>query len=343
MIAYKSSRWAVALAFGVVVPCLSAPAQASQEEARRYFKNGVELITGAQPNYQDAYYQFQLAYRESAQSWKVLGNLGLCALKLERDQEAVDYYERYLEKGGTDIAAEERNAIEQDLLLLKGNLATVRITSPVKGLKVIDQRSGSSVPAQAYVLAGGQLELSLRAGNHSISATSADGKRLSWDVVLEPKALAEHVFDFDAELKPAAPGAPAPTPDSSRASGGSSGLRIGSYVALGVGAVGLGLGSYFMWQSSDYADQSDKTFDTCDKLPTRCLASDRVEVRRLEDESSSAKTRGIVALVVGGAAAATGVVLLTLSPGSSTGERDHARATLTPYVGYGAAGVVGTF
>jgi hypothetical protein len=336
----RSPRWAVALAFGVVVPCLSFDARASQEEARRYFKNGVELITGSQPNYQDAYYQFQLAYRESAQSWKVLGNLGLCALKLERDQEAVEYYERYLEKGGSDIAVEERTAIEQDLLLLKGNLATLRITSPVKDLKIIDQRAGSTVPAQAYVLQGGVLELSLRAGNHSISASLGD-KRLTWDVVLEPKAVAQHVFDFDADTKatgsgPAAAGATTPA----AAPTASSGMRVGGYVALGVGALGLGLGGFFMWQSVDYSRQSDEAFG-CDRLMRGCNVGEQQEVRRLEDQSGSARTRGFVALGVGGAAVATGAALLLLSGGRATTERE--RASITPWVGYRAVGVLGSF
>jgi hypothetical protein len=338
----RSPRWLVALAFGAVVPCLSARASASQEEARRYFKNGVELITGNSPNYQDAYYQFQLAYRESAQSWKVLGNLGLCALKLERDQEAVDYYERYLDKGGSDIAVEERNAIEQDLLLLKGNLATVRINSPVKDLKVIDQRAGSAVPAQAYVLAGGTLQLSLRAGNHSISASSG-GKRLVWDVVLEPQAEATYVFDFDAETKPAAAAtlASGAAPGSAdKAPGGSSGMRVAGYAALGLGAVGLGLGGYFLWQSSDYATQADDRF-ACNRTALGCDAAARDEVRSYEEQSSSAKLRGGVALGVGGVAALTGVVLLVLAADKSHGEQQQ--AAFTPWVGYRSAGVVGTF
>ena len=338
---HSSVRWAVALAFAVSVPCLSTNARASQEEARRYFKNGVELITGSQPNYQDAYYQFQLAYRESAQSWKVLGNLGLCALKLERDQEAVEYYEKYLDKGGSDIAAEERTAIEQDLLLLKGNLATVRITSPVKDLKVIDQRAGSAVPAQVYVLAGGTLELSLRAGNHSISATAGD-RRLIWEVVLEPKGVATHVFDFDADTKPATGAAVAPRADAASvpAAKGSSGLRVGGYVALGLGAVGLGVGGYFMWQSSDYAGQSDQAFE-CDRLAGGCNLAQRADVRRLEDESNSARLRSFVALGACAAAIATGATLLLIASGKSSSEREH--AALVPWVGYRSAGVAGTF
>lgn len=337
MLDCRCPRWAVALALSALVPCLSVDAHASQEEARRYFKNGVDLMTGSQPNYQDAYYQFQLAYRESAQSWKVLGNLGLCALKLERDQEAVDYYERYLEKGGSDIAAEERNAIEQDLLLLKGNLATVRITSPVKDLKVMDQRAGSTAPAQVYVLTAGKLELSLRAGNHTLSASSGE-KRLGWEIVLEPKAEAEHVFDFDAESKPAAGAtlASGGTPGADKA-GGSSGLRVASYAAIGAGALGLGFGGFFLWQGSSYTNESNTKFSQCNP---GCNSEQQAEVRRYEDDSNAARTRGYVTLGVGGAVAATGVVMLLLS-GDKTASTDH--ASLTPWVGYRAAGVSGRF
>src|SRR4026208_1229727 len=83
----------------------TAPAAAADdaipEEAKLYFKNGVELIQDKPPNYQDAYYQFKLAW-EKSKSWKVLSNWGLCALKLERDGEAIWAYTEYLSKSGKD-------------------------------------------------------------------------------------------------------------------------------------------------------------------------------------------------------------------------------------------------
>src|SRR3954453_16997389 len=102
--------------------CLSllvaTPAYADEkisEEAKLYFQNGVELIQNQPPNYQDAYYQFKLAWDRS-HSWKVLGNWGLCALKLERDGEAIWAYSEYLKKGGSDVDASERKDLERDLL-----------------------------------------------------------------------------------------------------------------------------------------------------------------------------------------------------------------------------------
>jgi hypothetical protein len=331
------SRCSWVLAAGLLIVS-SRSAQAGQEAAKRYFQNGVDLITAAQPNYQDAYYQFQLAYRESAQSWKVLGNLGLCALKLERDQEAASYYEQYLAKGGADIAPEERSAIEQDLLLLKGNLATIRISSPVQDLKVVDRRAGSQAPAQSYSLVAGQLELKLRAGNHTLTAVNGS-KRLEWDVVLEPQATAAHEFDFNAA--PAAPPtstSAAPVPATSDRGARGADLRVPGYVALGLGAVGLGLGGYFAWQSADYTSQADEVF-ACDSRLGGCLPAERSEVRRLEEQSSSAKVRAIVGFAVGGAAVATGIILLAVSGPSAN---ESARA-VTPWVGYREVGLSGRF
>lgn len=322
-------------------------ANASQDAAKRYFQNGVELITGSDPNYQDAFYQFQLAYQESSKSWKVLGNLGLCALKLERDADALNYYEQYLKKGGNEIAPEERSAIEQDLLLLRGNLAVVHLTSPVADLQIVDLRSGSRAPSQSYKLKDGALDLQLRAGSHNLTASSGD-RRLSWDVVLEPKGSTSHVFDFDAPVASAPAAAPQPAepkpvpqqpqPDKAPAGGGS-GLRIPAYIALGVGAVGLGAGGYFLWQSSDFSSRSDEVFK-CDSRLLHCTPGEKAEVLRLANESNAAKVRSGIAFGVGGAAVITGVVLLVVSGSSS---KESASASVTPWIGYRAAGVSGTF
>lgn len=340
------SRWSSCSSGALLALLLavSGRAEASQEAAKRYFQNGVELITAAQPNYQDAYYQFQLAYQESSKSWKVLGNLGLCALKLERDQEAVAYYEQYLKKGGSEIAPEERAAIEQDLLLLKGNLATVRLTSAVQDLKVVDRRAGSPAPAQSYSLEGGVLELKLRAGNHNLSASSGN-KRLNWDVVLEPKSVTTHDFDFDEPTPPPAPVAaaavapaattPPPAPDKPQSRGVD--LRIPAYISLGLGAVGVGLGGFFAWQSADYNSQADEIF-TCEQTLT-CTEDDKVRVGQLEVDRDAATTRAIVAFSAGGAAVVAGIVMLAVSSSPSA----TATRRVTPWVGLREVGVSGRF
>ena len=109
------------------------------EEAKLYFKNGVELIQAQPPNYQDAYYQFKLAW-EKSKSWKVLSNWGLCALKLERDGEAIWAYTEYLRQ--KDVDPDERKELERDLLLLNGNAESLTLSSDVADLEIVDSRAG---------------------------------------------------------------------------------------------------------------------------------------------------------------------------------------------------------
>ena len=54
------------------------------------------------PRYEDAYREFKAAYAASP-SYKILGNLGLCAMKIERDAEAIDAYEKYLKEAGPEL------------------------------------------------------------------------------------------------------------------------------------------------------------------------------------------------------------------------------------------------
>ena len=69
---------------GAALTC-SAPARAADvvitEEARTHFAAGVALLQDPkEPRYEEAYREFKAAYA-AAPSYKILGNLGLCAMK----------------------------------------------------------------------------------------------------------------------------------------------------------------------------------------------------------------------------------------------------------------------
>jgi len=246
----KIGLWVTsALCAGAMLCASSARAgDAISEEAKAYFKNGVELIQDQPPNYQDAYYQFRLAY-EKSKSWKVLGNLGLCSFKLERDGEAIQYYSDYLKGGGKDIDPDERAALERDLLVLNGNSATVTLTSASADIDLADTRAGSSAPPQSYRLEGGKLTLRLRAGTHTLTASHA-GKALRWEVALSPGRSNSHDFDFSeqpapvaaapvAALPAAAAASTAPAPPPEPASSAGSPVRTIGFVSAGVGVAAL--------------------------------------------------------------------------------------------------------
>jgi len=328
----------------------AAPARADDaipEEAKLYFKNGVELIQEKPPNYQDAYYQFKLAW-EKSKSWKVLSNWGLSALKLERDGEAIWAYTEYLKQ--KDIDPDERKELERDLLLLNGNAASVTLSSDVAELEVVDARGGSSVPPQSYRLTGGQLTLRLRAGSHTLTASS-QGKSQHWEVTLSPGRTDEHRFDFTAAPASVAPAAPALSPaaapppagparDSAPSAKSSGTVRTIGYVAAGAGVLALG-GGLFMG-----AQAKSKESDARKKCQTSVIGFICPESAHgdFNDAQSSAQLANVL-MIAGGVVAATGVVLIIVGGPKARESQQATTLALSPAVGARDAGFYasGTF
>src|SRR4029079_4172431 len=99
------------------------------EAARQHFKTGVAYLTDPDgARYEDAYREFKTAYADSP-SWKILGNLGITSMKLERDGEAVDAFEKYLAGGGANVDSSERAQMERDLMTTKAGLVWVTVKS----------------------------------------------------------------------------------------------------------------------------------------------------------------------------------------------------------------------
>jgi hypothetical protein len=339
---FFSRVWIVSAALATTL-ATAPPASAEEaisEEAKLYFRNGVELIQASPPNYQDAYYQFKLAY-EKSKSWKVLGNLGLCSFKLERDGEALDAYTEYLKSGGTEIDPEERKQLERDVLLITGNSAAVNLQSGVAEVEIIDSRAGSSVPAQTYKFQGTGLALRLRAGTHTLTATSPDGKQERWEVVLSPGKTVEHRFDFGAAAAAAAPlptttaAGPTAPPADTGTDGGGSGLRTVGFITAGVGAAALagGLVTGLMAKGKE-SDATDQCSD--DKL---CPAAAEADF----DSASSLAGVSTVLFIGGGVLAAAGVGMIVFGGGGGKEAPPQAarapRLELSPFVGPSGAGV----
>jgi len=202
-------------------------------------------------------------------------------------------------------------------------------------------------PGQHKIEAGAS---DLRAQPQTVTLT--DGERKSIVLRLEPAPGAAPLIAVAAApvatpapqptVAPAPATAPAPTTDAVPAepADDKSGLRVGSYVAFGVGVVGLAAGSFFMLQSSSKRKDADAKFEECGG-ETGCRTGNPLseEVTKLDDEAASAMTLGIVGFAVGGVGVATGATLLLLSSGGS----DEKRAGVQPYVGFGVAGLKGRF
>ena len=131
-------------------------------------------------------------------------------------------------------------------------------------------------------------------------------------------------------VAPQPAGGPPPEADSGHA------ISPFTWVAFGVGAVGLGVGVGFAVSSSSKEDEANKV------CPGVGCASE-ADLRRatsLDDDARSAKTISIVGFVVGGVGVATGATLLVMGMSKKKAETT---ATVRPWVGLGSAGVSGRF
>jgi hypothetical protein len=345
------ARKVVAVGIGLVIVGLALPSRAADvvisAEARAHFSAGVNLLQDPDgARYEEAYREFKEAYAKSP-SWKILGNLGICAMKLERDSEAIDAIKKYLAEGGKHIDAAERAQFQRDLATLESGVALLVLQSDPPGATIEDERrpvSGQAV-RNSYI-AHGPLQIGVRSGRHRFTAKLPGRVDAVWEVELSPRQQVSHTFTLPepvAAAPVAAPSAAPPPPPTVPADNAksSNGMRIGAYVALGVGVVGLGMGTIFgVSARSQYSDANDITKDNCPSSGPCVLPGALFDEREsLGNDADTAKTLSIVGFAVGGVGLATGVTLFVLS----NKKEGAAAARVEPYVGIGQLGLRGGF
>lgn len=282
---------------------LVRPTAAAPPDAEAHFRRGATLLEADEPDYEEAYRSFKLAYEQS-RDYRILPSLGHAAEALERDGEAIQAYEEYLAQGGGAVPAEERSTVERALRVLRANVARVVITSSVPDLTVIDSRVGSEAPPQVYQLERGRLEIDLRAGTHLLTAT-AGSDRLEWQVTLTPASSAAHHFSFVERRHATAE--QAETPGASRSSRGV--LKTAAITATGVGSAALVAGAVTGLLVLAREDDARAQCRTRSTGGTECPES----ARRDFDAARSFATATNVLLVSGGVLAVVGLGTLLLT------------------------------
>lgn len=290
------------------------------EEAKQHFKAGVDFLKDPDgARYEEAYREFRAAYKASP-SWKILGNLGLCLMKLERNSEAIETYERYLKEGGKEIEKGEREQVEADLKLLKVSSAQATIT--VKGVtgdvKLVDERmraNGTAVVNEYAATAGSATKLLLVSGRHVITA-KAQGREARWEVELTSEKPQETTLDLTAKAAPTPPpaassateakAAPPPAPESK----GMSTLRL---AGIGTAAVG---GAMVIGGVITGLIGKGKLSD----LDAACVNKHCPPDRKGDADTIKTLQTTTNVLLIGGAVVAVAGVTLIVVGGSSSGE-----------------------
>lgn len=359
--------WRVATALSAVLLSMSgtvaaqvAPSGSARnveitEKARQLFRAGVALVQDPDgARYEEAYQQFKAAYAE-APSWKILGNLGYTAMKLERDGEAIDAFRAYLDQGGNELSKSERAQFQGDLDTLSASTATVTVLGLPPGTRVTDVRSpnkGSDIRNNYEMPEGGPLLLRVRPGAHQFSAQWGGQPPESRELEIGVSAAHEVTFGWvppaPAPPEPAAPApvvVPPPRPATAPVTTSDDGFwqsPVPAYISLGVGAVGVGLGVVFLVQRSSATSDADARYDACLES-LACVASDQAEMERLDDEAATMGTLSVVSLGVGAAGLGLGAALLLMNDTDREVSPSAAGVTLQPYASAHELGLWGRF
>jgi hypothetical protein len=209
-------------------------------KAREHFNAGVAYIDDPSGSkWEEAYREFRAAYAES-KSWRILNNMGVCALNLERDEEAIEAYTQYLKLGGKDVSEKNRAQVEKDISMLKASLATVTITVDLPDARITDERvtANGGLVINRYNAEGSSFRVGIHPGHHKFTVAVPGGKSSTWEFEADPGSTQSHEFRLIEEAKPAAPpqATPVATSDSG-ASQSSSGMSTWVYVGAGATAV----------------------------------------------------------------------------------------------------------
>jgi len=215
------------------------------EKARRHFRAGAAFAEDPDgARYADALREFRRAYAESP-SWKVLGNLGLAAMKLERDGEAIEAFRTYLEEGGDELETAERAQFERDLEMLESSVTWVTISTNVKGATLLDRRSPLSGQAilNQYPVSESSVRIGLHSGRHRLTLSLDGYESASWTLDASGGEK-EHTLELspvkEDEPAPAAQPVAVATPEDK----GVTTRPVPTSVWIGVGATGLlGIGA----------------------------------------------------------------------------------------------------
>ncbi len=283
-------------------PATPPPDDPQMAEARRQFQAGVNLLDDPDgARYEEAYHAFQKAY-ELSKSPKVLGNIGFCSMKLERDGEAIDAYAAYL-RDSKDIDPRERAQIERDLSTLSSTVATFKATlkSSVGANAVLvdtrEQTRGAPV-VNSYTFSGTELSVRVRPGRHVFKVKGEGGESIVHEVTMEPASSKTHQFTFAPPVVATPRDAAAPRSNPSYAGP----IILG---AVGLAGIGTGVVTGLMARGKTDDIEAKCPGDVCPS--TYDFRSDR----------SEAKTLGTIAdisFISGGALLGGAIVWALLVP-----------------------------
>jgi hypothetical protein len=302
----------------------ASPADATSHEASMHFERGVKL--SEDEDWRAALIEFERAYALEP-NYRVLFDIGQCRYQLHEYPGALAAFRQYVADGKDAIAADRRVLVESDIDVLKGRVATVRLSSGFSGadVSVDDVIVGATPLVAPIVVSAGRRKLTLsKAGGPSVTRFIDLAGEETAEVTIDPPAASADV----ARAPFAAPIAMSATPEP-RAHRPS---LVPAWTALSLGVVGAGVGAFF--GVSAMSDKRDLDRQCVSKI---CPLSSQSLVTTSE-RNSLYSTIGFVA---GAASLTFGAGYLIFAPGAARARPTAPRLGL--FIDRRSVGAAGVF
>jgi tetratricopeptide (TPR) repeat protein len=314
----------VGLAIALLAAALAAGGRAAAQDAETAYKEGVAAFEAGR--YEEAAELFRAAHALRP-SFKLLYNIGQSEAAAKRFGAALEAFERYLAEGGDEIAPERRDEVLAEVDRLRKMIGYVEVEAPDGAEVAIDGAARGAAPLPGPIpLASGV--------DHSVRVTQGERVLVERTVrVSGGQSLTVRAAAAEAPVVEAAPPEAVAAPADA---GGSSGLKKGGWALVGiggamvVGGVVTGVLAY---------KKDGELYDACPREECSDTQDHRDDIDSLETLSAVTD----VLLFVGGAAVATGAVLLIVD--GVRGRRAERPVAVIPAAGpgFGGAAISGRF
>jgi hypothetical protein len=303
---------------GVLIGCVALAgepgAAAAQEDdpARDAFDEGVAHFEADE--HEAALEAFNRA-NELHPSWKLLYNIGQCEAALRQFGLALTHFERYLSEGGDEVSPERRDEVLAEVERLRKMVGSIDLEAPAGAVILIDGVERGTAPLTGRLRVSASVE-------HVIEVRSENEQLLERTVTVGGGETIEIRVDAAGEATAAAGDAPTSDPPAADEPGGeTSGLKIGGWITLGLGAaIAAGGGVTGGLALKTNSELGERCTDNV------CEPADQDEI----DKRDALAMTSNVLLGVGAAAVVAGVLMLVLGGDGETEAEVALRPVLAP-------------
>jgi hypothetical protein len=288
-------------------------------EAATHFNRGVTLY--GETDYPAALVEFSRAYA-LAPTWRVLFNIGQAHFQLHEYVDAMTTLQRFLDEGGDQVKAKQRELVQSELASLADRIGRVTVESNVTGATVsVDDQVVGVTPLTSPVL--------MSAGIRRVSATREGRPPVEERVSVAGGDSIVVRLDFAAPTPAPSPaasaGAPAggtspgdwPAPDQAARPPN----RLPAAIAFGFAVAGAGVGATFGAIALGDRSHLDRVCNN-----KACPSSAQSDISALSRDALVANIGFGVAI----AAAAAGVTLWLVAPSLSGHATSHTSLRVGP-------------